>query len=345
MNGLLQSIGLVEQVDDEYSYIDTDEVAEDTFKEANPDSEDQQITNDTNHEILKSNHTDDLDGKSDVNTLSSNHTETPKQTKAKTNNTEPRDQSKHTSEETLEGNQSFQGTSWNGNSTGTSKPRRDDEYNYPKQKPATKSGRLLSYAEPKSSKDESLNGQHSVATERKKIIERAAVEFFVTKAASQWRHVKEMPPNNPGFDFLAEAFDGNQEFIEIKGQSGAWTEEGVALTPKELRTAIHHGEHYWLCVVEYAEDQARRCLWMVQDPFGKADQFRFDRGWQDVAKKNTETLMSPESGLFVTIPGLGKAKILEVLGNGLLTKVQLELEDKSKVTYMFSPATMIVSVD
>jgi hypothetical protein len=214
-----------------------------------------------------------------------------------------------------------------------------------KAKAVTKSGRLLSYAEPKNPKGQTDESRNSALVEHKQSVERAAVQFFKEKAASQWRRVEEMPPNNRGFDFFAEALDGNHEFVEIKGQSGAWTEEGVALTPIELRTAAQYGEHYWLCVVEYALDEERHRLWLVQDPFGKVDQFRFDRGWQDVAEKNTENPMKPETGLFVTIPEFGKLKILEVVGAGLLTKIKIELEDKSTATKVFSPATMKVSAD
>ena len=102
-----------------------------------------------------------------------------------------------------------------------------------------------------------------------------------------------MPHNNPGFDVQAVAHDGSEEFIEVKGQSGAWTEEGVALTPTELLAAQRAGEHYWLCVVEYVHDQNRRALHLVKNPFGLTNQFRFDSGWRSAAINETVTPLKP----------------------------------------------------
>lgn len=227
-------------------------------------------------------------------------------------------------------------------------PKKNIASNFQKSKPIVRSGRLLSYAEPQKPTEEVNSDQSldkSALTEHKKLVERAAIEFFKKTAASKWRKTEEMPLNNPGFDFSAESFDGNSELIEIKGQVGAWTEEGIALTPTELRTAAQYGESYWLCVVEFALDDLRCRLWLVQDPFGKTNQFRFDRGWQDVAEKNVENIPHPEVGFFVTIPELGKMKILEVLGKGLLVKLKVEIDEKSTTTKIYNPATMILSKD
>ncbi|MBK6366759.1 MAG: hypothetical protein IPF65_05675 [Polaromonas sp.] len=58
-----------------------------------------------------------------------------------------------------------------------------------------------------------------------------AVKFFMENQAARWKSLIEMPELNPGFDVLAVAHDGEEEFIEVKGQTDIWTERGVTLTP------------------------------------------------------------------------------------------------------------------
>lgn len=351
MDALFQSRGLLEAevvepiIDENFINSDTDEVTGDNTGKAHSSSDVNPINYNHSEPSPKFEPEEDYDSLADANAQAANHAERPKHNDAKTENEIKSGQSENVAPDIEQENQPYNAAASYSHSSTAHNPQTHHKKNHSKQKATTKSGRLLSYAEPKSSKDEQSVSPDSALSDRKKAIERAAIDYFIVNAANQWRKVEEMPPNNPGFDFLAEAFDGNQEYIEIKGQSGAWTEEGVALTPKELQTAIRHGEHYWLCVVEYAQDQDRRRLWLVQDPFGKADQFRFDRGWQDVADRNTNKSMSPAAGLYVTNPEFGKAKILEVIGTGVLTKLRLEFEDKSTETKIFSPATMTVSED
>ncbi|QDC44578.1 DUF3883 domain-containing protein [Methylophilus medardicus] len=350
MDALFQSRGpleveVVEPIDENFINADTVEVTGDASRKAYSSSNDYPINYDRSERLPKIEHEEDDGSQAVANARAANHEERPKHDDAKTKNEIKSSQSQNVTPDIEQENKTSDGMGSYRHSSTTYEPQTHHKENHPKQKTTTKSGRLLSYAEPTTSKNEPSVSPDSASSDRKKAIERAAIDYFIVNAANQWRKVEEMPPNNPGFDFLAEAFNGSQEYIEIKGQSGAWTEEGVALTPTELRTAIHHGERYWLCVVEYAQDEGRRRLWLVQNPFGKADQFRFDRGWQDVANRNTNKSMSPAAGLYVTNPEFGKAKILEVIGTGVLTKLRLEFEDKRVETKMFSPATMTVSED
>ncbi len=107
---------------------------------------------------------------------------------------------------------------------------------------------------------------------------KAAVNFFLEEFNSKWQSLTEMAHNNPGFDIKAIAFDGEEEFIEIKGQSGSWSEDGVILTPTELKKAIQTGDRYWLFVVEYAKDPSNRQGHLIQNPFKRINEFRFDSG-------------------------------------------------------------------
>lgn len=217
-----------------------------------------------------------------------------------------------------------------------------------KPKYRTHKGRLLSYAEPLSEDEDgnlAENGEEAKSTEHKTAVEKAAVEYFFATAAGQWRRASEMEHHNKGFDVDAVALDGGEEKIEIKGQSGAWTEEGVALTPSELVMAHKMGDRYWLCVVEYALDESRRRLWLVRNPFGETTQFRFDCGWKHIAERVEGRPNRAEVGLFVDVPGKGKGRIVEVRGKAVLAKIKVELPNKGTFFTLFDPGKMTVSLD
>lgn len=149
-----------------------------------------------------------------------------------------------------------------------------------------------------------------------------------------------MPHNNPGFDVKAVAHDGQDETIEVKGQSGAWTEEGVALTPTELACAERMRERYWLCVAEFATDENRRRLHLVKDAFGLTQQFRFDSGWKSQAISESVQPLKPEAGLCVDMPGEGSGVIVSVKRQGHFFKLHVRLKDGRQIFRMFNPATM-----
>ncbi|WP_374354292.1 sacsin N-terminal ATP-binding-like domain-containing protein [Thermomonas sp.] len=228
------------------------------------------------------------------------------------------------------------------NEKGPSAPQRTTDT----RKETTKSGRLLSYVEPNDLKDGNdleASSENSEATAHKRAVELAAVEFFKETVARHWKSTEEMPPNNEGFDFKAIAMDGKEEVVEIKGQGGAWTEEGVALTPPEVLAASKWRDRYWLCVVEFALDQSRRRLWLIQNPFGKTSQFRFDLGWKAAAEKREGRPQRPEVGLSVDIPEKGRGVIRVVEGSAVFTRITIEFQDGSTLTRMFNPATMKLS--
>jgi hypothetical protein len=210
----------------------------------------------------------------------------------------------------------------------------------------TRKGRLLSYAEPGVGPTEVERETDPAVAKRKAIIEKAAVKFFLEMASHHWARLKEMPHDNPGFDVAAVAHDGTEEFIEVKGQSGAWTEEGVALSPNELITAHRFRDSYWLCVVEYAADESRRRLFLVRNPFGLTNQFRFDVGWKSVASTLAGRPERPEPGMFVVVEGEGKALISAVKGSPNFARLHLEFEDGRKAFgRIFNPARMTLSYE
>lgn len=216
---------------------------------------------------------------------------------------------------------------------------------------STKSGRLLSYTEPVKAGDAAQDDEDSTNPEvqkRKTAIEKAAVDYFLESASSRWREVTVIPnPTNPGFDIQAIAHDGITEFIEVKGQSGAWTETGVAVSPTQIRKAEEQRERFWLCVVEYATDAERRQLYLINNPFGITDQFRFDKGWKGAASVISARPSHPKQGLFVTLAGEGRARITGVKGKGRLVKIDYQFlaDGQKRFNKVFQPNTMTLSVD
>jgi hypothetical protein len=207
----------------------------------------------------------------------------------------------------------------------------------------TKSGRLMSYAASPAEAERASREEDPARAAARDATCQAAVDYFLATQAARWKSLLAMPHNNRGFDIKAVSHDGQDEFIEVKGQSAAWTEDGVALTPPELSEAQRRGERYWLCVVEYATDEKRRTLYLVKNPYGLTQQFRFDSGWKSAALSEAAIPLKPDAGLFVDLPEEGKGKIISARRKGQFYKLHVSLEDGRQVNKTFNPATMELS--
>lgn len=229
-------------------------------------------------------------------------------------------------------------SNWRNRETGQRRP----QFKHPKNS-RTRTGRLMSYAGRQSDFDKQDSEDNQSRAAAREETGRAAVEHFLTTQSSRWKSLVEMAHNNPGFDILAVAHDGTEEYIEIKGQSGAWTEEGVALTPTELLAAHQKAGRYWLCVVEYANDAKRRRLHLVRDPFGLTQQFRFDSGWRSASEIREPISLTPAKDMYIDMKGVGKGQILNAKGKGTFFKLHVILNDGRQVNKPFNPATMKLS--
>jgi hypothetical protein len=207
----------------------------------------------------------------------------------------------------------------------------------------TKAGRLLSYAAGPEEMDQVNSDDDAEKAAAREAVDHAAVAYFMTTQVGRWKSMTEMPHSNPGFDIQAIADDDQEEFIEVKGQSGAWTEEGVALTPTELMTSQQKQDRYWLCVVEYAQDEKRRQLHLLRNPYGLTQQFRFDVGWKSVAESFAAVALTPEKGMYIEMPGVGCGRILSVRDKGRFFHLHVILDDGSQVNKPFNPARMTLS--
>jgi hypothetical protein len=201
------------------------------------------------------------------------------------------------------------------------------------------SGRLLSYAEPASrSEREPAN---DTSHEERLSIAKAAVDFVLELERGEGREAVEMPFTNEGFD-IRRGSEGAEEYIEVKGLSGAWGAEGIVLTPPELRMAERQREHFWLYVVEYAMEPSQRRLYKIQDPFGKTNQFRFDSGWKGVVTGAAQVI-DPAQGRRISIEGLGAGTILTVTEAGVLRRLSIRLDSGEELTRTYDPTKMSVS--
>jgi hypothetical protein len=211
-------------------------------------------------------------------------------------------------------------------------------------KERTSSGRLISYAEIGKDLNDS-GGLSAEVTASRDATAKAAVKYFLEEYQSKWISLTEMSHNNPGFDVKATSCDGVEEYIEVKGQKNGWTEEGVILTPTELKKAIEAGDRYWLCVVEFAQDENRRRSYLIKNPFENTNQFRFDSGWKAVAQKDSLEISRPDIGLYVNIPNVGKVKIQDVKAHGQIFKIFYLDDNQNRVSKTFEPSKMILSKD
>ncbi|MET0396738.1 MAG: DUF3883 domain-containing protein [Longimicrobiaceae bacterium] len=97
------------------------------------------------------------------------------------------------------------------------------------------------------------------------------------------RVVTRMPHNNPGFDILSESADGaDQRFIEVKGIRGEWGGAGVPLSARQFEMAWQKREAFWVYVVEYALDPARRRMTRIRNPAGYLTEYRLDHHWREL---------------------------------------------------------------
>jgi hypothetical protein len=209
--------------------------------------------------------------------------------------------------------------------------------------PRTKAGRLMSYAAGPGDSDRLHPDDDPTKAAQREATGRAAVEYFLTTQAARWKSLTEMPHNNPGFDVHAITHDDHDEYIEVKGQGGAWTEDGVALTPMEFVTAQKKGDRYWLCVVEYAQEEQRRQLHLLRNPYGLTQQFRFDSGWKSAAEIVGTTSLRPEKDIHIEMPGVGQGRILSVREKGRFFNLHVILKDGRQVNKLFNPAKMTLS--
>lgn len=115
-------------------------------------------------------------------------------------------------------------------------------------------------------------------------IDRAGVEAVLDYERRHGRQPEELQHSHPGHDVVSRDHSGDVlRRIEVKSTEEAWGERGVALSRRQYEDGRNEASMYWLYVVEYALDDARRALYCIQDPANSVDLYVFDDGWQAAA--------------------------------------------------------------
>lgn len=111
-------------------------------------------------------------------------------------------------------------------------------------------------------------------------IEEKAIDLIIRLEPSLLR----TPEGNPGFDLIEKASDGSVvRWVEVKSMTGSLHDRPVGLSSKQFDFAREKGLAYWLYIVEHTNDPLRANLLKIQNPFGHARTFTFDRGWSKIA--------------------------------------------------------------
>ena len=112
-------------------------------------------------------------------------------------------------------------------------------------------------------------------------LEEKAIQFII----GQEPDLSRTPTNNPGFDLAKVGPDGQPvRWVEVKAMKGTLFDREVTITRTQFEYAQKHGEAYWLYVVENAGDTERAEILRIKDPVGQARDFKFDRGWREIAQ-------------------------------------------------------------
>ena len=160
-------------------------------------------------------------------------------------------------------------------------------------------GRRLSYKEPAHREPGSKldDGLSEAASQHRRMVERAGIEYVIEWEASQGRTAIDMnvaDANHMGWDLESrKAVDVElhgedttlepDRFVEVKATAMHWDGYGVGLTPAEFEAAREKRSAYFLYVVERALKPGEQRLFVIEDPFGKIDEHVFDQGWKEIA--------------------------------------------------------------
>ena len=114
----------------------------------------------------------------------------------------------------------------------------------------------------------------SVDVERRKEVERIAIDAVLAAERALGREPEEMPPNNKGFDIRSrDRVRGHLQFIEVKGRvEGADT---VTLTKNEIQTAFNQGDNFILALVTVANSSAVDVRYL-RCPFAGSEDWLFE---------------------------------------------------------------------
>lgn len=175
-------------------------------------------------------------------------------------------------------------------------------------------------------------------------IGRAAEEAVADEERRQGRQVVRMPHANPGFDIISDgANENDRRYIEVKGVAGEWGAAGVPLSVRQFERAWKEGASFWLYVVEFALDPARRRITRLHDPVSHVTQYRVDAGWRALAAPSGDGGSAPSvitAGQRVRLVDGRRGVITEVAPFGQLLMVRVAFDGGGEGRMAYNPTTM-----
>lgn len=166
--------------------------------------------------------------------------------------------------------------------------------------------RMLAYVTQRSAKPTAAPGSQAPYDNP---IDEAAMQAALAFERKAGRGPVRQSHTNKGYDIVStDPATGERRLIEVKGLENAWTARGVKVTRTQFATAQHHGEAFWLYVVENAQDTHAQLLTPLRNPFDKVEEYWFDHLWREAAEqavKGPDILVQPGARLRHKHFGLG----------------------------------------
>lgn len=182
-------------------------------------------------------------------------------------------------------------------------------------------------------------------TEQRTEVDRAAIEIVLQYERREGRDPHPMNHNHPGYDIESKNAEGTIErYVEVKGLSGAWTDFGVGVKPRQIEQCRQEPDRFWLYVVEFALEAERAQVFAIPNPVSLIDEYRFDGGWKALSREQSggQQIERPAVGRRVRLSDSREGTIESVDSRGALMRLALRLDDGSEEKCVYAPSRIQV---
>ncbi|MFP3542734.1 DUF3883 domain-containing protein [Rhizobium sp. SIMBA_035] len=149
--------------------------------------------------------------------------------------------------------------------------------------------RMLSYVSRSGNRGNGDEGATSVLDHVSDLIDAASMKAVLSYEQSRGWEPERQPHFNPGFDIVSRSPSGDRRLIEVKGLDDEWTERGIKLSHVQFSMAREHPDEFWIYVVEHARNLERQRVTAIGNPFGKVEEYWFDRNWREASDERASS--------------------------------------------------------
>ena len=195
---------------------------------------------------------------------------------------------------------------------------------------------------------DSTQEQSEEMTEHRTEVDRAAIEIVLQYERREGRDPHAMDHYHPGYDIESKDAEGAiVRFVEVKGLSGAWTDFGVGVKPRQIEQCRQEPDRFWLYVVEFALEAERAQVFAIPDPVSLIDEYRFDGGWKALSREQSggDQPEQPSVGRRVRLSDSREGTIESVDSRGALMRLTVRLDDGSEERCVYAPSRIHVLPD